>query len=114
MKTLLRVEHPEGIGLWYNSTGQFHGMIHGLEMGASGLDMDFDEHFVSGGNWFSGVKDVEMLRMWFPGDDLQLLFKHGYNLYEFEVVDYKIANGHPVFLREGLTGKPVTLEEIGF
>src|SRR5699024_561298 len=115
MTRILRVEHPEGYGLWYDRSGAFtaHMPTNTPECQAGALPMDWNETFHENGNWYSAVIDLDMLFSWFSEHDLKELLKLGYKVYEFEVEEYRIESGHPIFKREEYVGREMTTDEIG-
>lgn len=103
MATLYRVENPDTmIGLWYNSFGEKTDFIkHQIkDAQCADLPMDFDPQMKDGGEWFSACDNVADMRNWFSVHDLVQFKQAGYGLYLFEVPEYRIANGHAIFLRE--------------
>lgn len=113
MSTLFRVENQATeIGLWYNSDGTFTEFIKTLDEAQSrDIPMGFDPQMKDGGNWVSACDNIPDMKNWFSTKDLQALQQIGYGLYAFEVPDYRIVNGHAVFLRERVvTFKPLDIK----
>lgn len=118
MPTLYRVENPAtDIGLWYNKFGEKTDFIkHGI-VGAqcAELPMPKDETvYGDGGRWYSACDNIPDMRNWFSISDLQQFKKAGYGLYLFEVPEYRMIDGHAIFLREkaiSITEAPISLLE---
>lgn len=107
MPTIYRVENPiTNIGLWYNSQGEKTDFVkHGI-VGAqcADLPMPKDEStYGDGGRWYSGCDNIPDMRNWFSISDLNQFKQAGYGLYLFDVPEYRIADGHAIFLREKAT-----------
>lgn len=103
MATIYRVENPNTmIGLWYNQFGEKTDYIKNeiKDAQCADLPMDFDPAYSDGGKWFSGCDNIVDMRNWFSVTDLQQFKQAGYGLYLFEVPEYRMANGHAIFLRE--------------
>ena len=103
MATIYRVENPiTMVGLWYNQFGEKTDFIKHQIKDAMNADlpMDFNEEYTKGGRWFSGCDNIADMRNWFSVTDLQQFKQAGYGLYLFDVPEYRIADGHAIFLRE--------------
>ena len=89
MKTFYRVCRPETAqGLWYDSEGNFTGLIHG-ELSFctnSKLKMEFDPEIVG---WLSATESLDNLYKWFTVDDIKQLQGRGYFIHEYLVSSYK-------------------------
>lgn len=75
-------------GLWYNSSGEFTGLIHGEYNFCenSQLKMDYDEKVVG---YLSAVDTLEHLFTWFTKEDLFNLKKYNYSILVYEAANYK-------------------------
>ena len=75
-------------GLWYDSQGEFTGLIHGdfNFCSNSKLEMEFDPELVG---WLSATESLDTLYQWFSKDDIIELQKHGWFLHLYEGTDYK-------------------------
>lgn len=95
--------------MWYNDEVEKTDFIKTIP-GAMNADppMDFDPEFAGG--WYSGCDNLVDLRNWFSPSDVAELSKAGYNLYKFEVKEYRFANGHAWFRREGAIFTPVPID----
>lgn len=120
MPTLYRVENPvTNIGLWYNNEGEKTDFIkHEIaEAQCADLPMPKDETvYGDGGRWYSACDNIPDMRNWFSVSDLQQFKRKGYGLYLFEVPEYRIANGHAIFLKEkalSVIQVDISLLEIG-
>lgn len=102
MPTLFRVEnHITEVGLWYNSDGTFTEFIKTIEDAqCRDLPMEFDPQMKEGGNWVSACDNIPDMKNWFSTSDLHKFQQIGYGLYAYEVPDYRMANGHAIFLKE--------------
>lgn len=104
MATLYRVENPiTMVGLWYNNEGEKTDFIKHQIQGAQCADLPMDpkqEIYGDGGRWYSACDNIPDMRNWFSVSDLQQFKQAGYGLYLFEVPEYRIADGHAIFLRE--------------
>ena len=103
MATLYRVENTlTDIGLWYNGFGEKTDFIvHEIQDAqCRDLPMDFDPAFKDGGDWRSACDSLESMREWFSMSDLKQFTQKGYGLYTLEVPNYRMTNGHAIFLRE--------------
>lgn len=88
-KKFYRVCHEDTMqGLWYNSRGEFTGLIHNKYdyLKNSSLEMPFDEELVG---WLSAVGSLEDLYYWFPSEDIKSLQNDGFYIYEYLTEDYK-------------------------
>lgn len=105
MPTLYRVENPHTKqGLWYDKDGNFNPFIMQLTNAKSrDLPMEFDSQFKEGGKaWFSACDNLPDMKYWFSHNDLVELTQSGYDLFRFNVSDYRQVNGHAVFTRESV------------
>jgi len=92
--TFYRVAHDiTGQGLWYKSTGEFTGLIHGqLNFCANKeLQMPFDENVVG---YLSATKTIDELLLWFPVKDIERLEDFGFFITEYTATDYKEYRNH--------------------
>lgn len=115
MKKLYRIENPTtGKGLWYLTKGEYTGFIKNLTAPQSGdFPMEYNEEFKADGrDWFSACETLDIMRSWFSPQDVEELVSVGYGLYEFTVPDYRIANGHAIFLKESAVMVPGDLKLI--
>lgn len=89
MRKFYRVCHEDTMqGLWYNSSGEFTGLIHKNYnyLKNSSLKMPFDDELVG---WLSAVESLEDLYFWFPSEDIKSLQAYGFYVYEYLTEDYK-------------------------
>lgn len=119
MPVLYRVENPAtDVGLWYNKFGEKTDFIKHQIKDAQCADLPMDPDlsiYADGGKWYSACDNIPDMRNWFSVSDLQQFKKAGYGLYLFEVPDYRMANGHAIFLREqaiSIEEAPISLLEI--
>lgn len=106
MPIIYRVENPRTMqGLWYDRYGRFNGFIRQFgDALCHDLPMPADPAFKLGSrDWFSGCDNLPDMANWFSLADLKRLHGLGYDLYRFEVPNYRTANGHALFLRETAT-----------
>jgi len=101
-----RVEDPkEGHGLWRDFDGSFNPVFNKLTKGKC-KDMpmeDSDFYREDGKMWFSATDTPEKLTAWFSALDVVELEKLGYNVYEFEVEEWRSVNEYEVvFTRESI------------
>lgn len=101
-----RVEDPkEGHGLWRDFNGDFNPVFNKLTKGKC-KDMpmeDSDFYRENGKMWFSATDTPEKLTAWFSALDVVELEKLGYNVYEFEVEEWRPVNEYEVvFTRESI------------
>lgn len=75
-------------GLWYNTSGEFTGLIHNKFSFCSNKDlkMDFDESIMG---YMSATDNLEELYQWFSKEDILELQKHNYFIHVYETDDYK-------------------------
>lgn len=103
MTIIFRIENQQSNqGLWYDKNGNYSPFINSLPNAkCKDLPMDFDPTYQDGGlQWLSGCSDMQQLRSWFSEQDLIYLSNAGYNLYRFEVSDFRQVPGHVIFTRE--------------
>lgn len=102
MSTIFRVENPvTEVGLWYNSRGEKTDYIKTIDNAQCRyLPMEFDPTMKDGGDWVSGCDNLLDMKNWFSLEDLAQFKARGYGFYRFEVPNYRMANGHAIFLRE--------------
>lgn len=108
MPVLYRVENPiTNIGLWYNDEGEKTDFIVNEIKNAQckDLPMPQDETYGDGGRWYSACDNIPDMRNWFSIGDLKQFKRKGYGLYLFEVPEYRVANGHAIFLKEKVVSK---------
>lgn len=101
-----RVEDPkEGHGLWRDFNGDFNPVFNKLTKGkCKDIPMeDSDFYRKDGKMWFSATDTPEKLTAWFSALDVVELEKLGYNVYEFEVEEWRPVNEYEVvFTRESI------------
>lgn len=106
-KTIYRVENPvTEHGMWYDNKGIFEPIIHRLcPNGISkNLPMEFNpDHKRDGKDWFSAGKGIDNMQSWFSYEDIHLLLKNGFNLYEIKVSEWQEKDCEVLFTREGIT-----------
>lgn len=106
MPTIYRVENQNTmIGLWYNAAGEKVDFIKSIDGMNKDLPMDFDPDFTGG--WYSAGENLPQMKNWFSAQDVVTLEQAGYGLYKIEVSEYRQANGHAWFRREGALFTPV-------
>jgi hypothetical protein len=114
MPTLYRVENQiTMIGLWYNAEGEKVDFVKTIPQSlCHDVPMDFDPEFAGG--WYSAGESLEQMGNWFSANDVSVLSQAGYDLYRVEVPEYRQANGHGFFRREGaiFTPVPISLLEV--
>ena len=87
-KTFFRVSNIETHqGLWYNSKGQFTGLIHDKFNFCMNneLKMDFDETLRG---YLSTTDQYNTLFNWLSKEDIKRLQEHNYFIHEYEASDY--------------------------
>ena len=92
-KTFYRVGKEDYSGLWYNQQGEFHGLIHNLELLNKNLPMPFDKEIVG---WLSATDSLEDLKNWFNEDDMKILEPLGYKILAYKTSSYRFHNNHYV------------------
>lgn len=98
MTTLFRVHNPHtNIGLWYNSEGVKTDFILSMD-NAKSRDLPMDYNPDLKGGWLSACDSLEMMRDWFNVEDIIALQGAGYELTRFDVTEYRMVDGHAVFL----------------
>lgn len=101
-----RVEDPkEGHGLWRDFDGTHNPVFSKLTIGkCRNLPMD-DSDFYRADNkcWFSSTDTPEKLREWFDALDVVQMQQLGYDVFEFEVNEWREVNQYEtVFTRESI------------
>lgn len=89
VKEFYRVCHKETLqGLWYDFSGDFTGLIHEQFKFClnNQLKMDFDEELVG---WLSATDSLDTLCNWFPKEDIIILQKYNFFIFEFEAIESK-------------------------
>lgn len=90
IKKFYRVCHEVTMqGLWYDSEGDFTGLIHNdfYFCKNASLEMDFDNELIG---WLSAVESLENLYFWFPEEDIKELQEHGFYIFEYEATEWKL------------------------
>lgn len=85
MRTFYRVSNIHtGQGLWYDTKGEFTGLIHNIFdfCSNSELAMDFDPELVG---WLSATENIKDLLFWFPKEDISRLEKFDWFIHEYRV-----------------------------
>jgi len=100
MKEYYRIAHKDtGQGLWYNSSGEFTGLIHNefnFCMNTS-LPMPFDKDLIG---WLSATDSLEDLFNWFSKSDISELEKYGWFITVYESEKAKQYKNHLVICQE--------------
>lgn len=86
-------------GLWYDSNGEFTGLIHNEFNFCQNKDlrMPFDMDLVG---WLSATDSLEDLFNWFPKKDIEKLEQHGWYITVYEADDFKEYKNHLVISQE--------------
>src|SRR5690606_16096141 len=103
MAIVYRVENPNTFqGLWYDKNGNFNPFITKIPNAlCKDLPMDFNPEFKVGGlDWYSACDSLDDMSTWFSREDLINLSAAGYNLYQFNVSNYRTVFGHAAFARD--------------
>lgn len=90
-KTFFRVGKEDCSGLWYDQQGEFHGLIHKLDLSNKDLQMPYDKEIVG---WLSASDSMEDMLKWFNHDDIKLIEPLGYKVLEYKTRSYKMHGGH--------------------
>lgn len=102
-----RVQHPDGLGLWYNSQGEYTYEIGKAAVRAKGLDMSKDTDCEGG--WLSCTTSFEDLMQWWTTEEMLEMEELGYEICIFKATKYRkaIKYDHWLFHQEGseLIGK---------
>lgn len=99
-KTFYRIANEETKqGLWYDSKGNFTGLIHNKFNFCMNKDlpMPFDPEIVG---WLSATDSLEDLFNWFSKDDIERLESHGYFITVYEAEKIKQYKNHLVICQE--------------
>ncbi len=94
MKVFWRIAHKNDMGgLWYDSQGNFTGLIHDRYSfcKSSGMQMPFNKGTVG---FLSATDSLEKLYDWFPQADIRKLEEFGYRITTYMSENYKQADGH--------------------
>ena len=80
-------------GLWYDSDGNFTGLIHTKFDFCKNKDlpMPFDENVIG---WLSATDTLEDLFNWFTKEDIAQLENHGYFITIYETTEYRSYHNH--------------------
>lgn len=105
-----------GQGLWYDSAGNFTGLIHGEFNFCvnNQLTMPYDEDLVG---WLSATDSLDDLFLWFTTDDIEALEEHGYfiTVYSAELAktykNHLVICQHTSVVKERLLLSSLKLEE---
>ena len=100
MKLYYRIAHQDTQqGLWYDSEGNFTGLIHNEFNFCMNKDllMPFDPELVG---WLSATGSLEDLFNWFPEEDIERLENHGWFITVYEAEKVKQYRNHLVICQE--------------
>lgn len=80
-------------GLWYDTDGNFTGLIHTKFDFCKNKDlpMPFDENVIG---WLSATDTLEDLFNWFTVQDIEKLQEYGYFITIYEATDYRFYHNH--------------------
>lgn len=101
-------------GLWYDSKGNFTGMIHNEFSFCmnTNLQMPFDSDLVG---WLSATDSLEDLFKWFSKEDIEKLENHGWFITVYEAEKVKQYKNHLVIFQETSKIKErIYLSDIGY
>lgn len=96
-KTFYRVGKEDCSGLWYDQQGNYHGLIHNLELSNKTLPMPYDKDIVG---WLSAADSLGELKNWFNDDDMKILEPLGYKILKYKTYTWKKHNGHYVIKQD--------------
>lgn len=99
-KLYYRIAHQEtNQGLWYNSKGEFTGLIHNEFNFCINKDlpMPFDSAIVG---WLSATDSLEDLFNWFSKEDILKLETHGWFITIYEAEKAKQYKNHLVICQQ--------------
>jgi hypothetical protein len=101
-----RVEDPEkGHGIWRDFDGTVNPVFTKLTNGKC-KDMpmsDSDFYRFDGKQWFAATDTPEKLKAWFSAQDVAELSVLGYEVYEFEISEYRTVSEYEIcFPRESI------------
>ena len=118
MRTVLRVEHFDGWGMFIS----YKGDMHRQNVGALGLseinerhsnfntpDEDMLNAYKDDKEWFCAYKSVEQLQKWLTPQEIEILSKNGYKVLMLDVEEYQEGRDQVIFTKESIiSSKDVT------
>lgn len=112
-KKYYRLAHIKtGQGLWYNSQGEFTGLIHNEFNFCknNSLPMPFDPKIVG---WLSAVETLEDLFNWFPKEDILILENYGYFITEYRAKKVRKYKNHLIICQKtSIVNKRICVDSI--
>lgn len=118
MRTVLRVEHLDGWGMFISYKDDMHRQnVKALELFEIAErhntfnDPDEDRLNIYKGNkeWFCAYKSVEQLQEWLTPQEIEILSKNGYKVLMLDVEEYQEGRDQVIFTKESIiSSKDVT------
>ena len=123
MKSLIRIEHSNGIGLFNHDRGvylndDFHALIeryHDFPQPYLDLNPDTDEHIdmdLNGKEWFCAFKSIVFMTKWITDNEILRLLDRGFKIYYLEVEEYQVASHQTAYTKESIRVQIDITEEI--
>jgi len=114
MKTIIRIEHLDGIGLFqdYHKSTNFrpHSVFDICEdlgerhqngnfpvPSRDNLDINKEDK-----EWFCAYKSIDQLQQWVKKDEFQILFENNYKVLLLDVTEYQEGEYQIVFTKESI------------
>lgn len=85
-----RIQHPEGLGLWYNTSGEFKEEIAKMDVACKDLEMGYDEQCAGG--YHSATDSLKSLFEWFSPEEIVDLQKLSYFINVYDSEDFKFCD----------------------
>lgn len=111
MKTIIRVEHDNGIGMFTQDIFEGKNIMH-VAPAASRRHADFNNPhddglslIKDGKEWFCAYKSIEQFKKWILPHEAQALLDAGYKIYLLEVGEYQEGEHQIVFTKESIKVK---------
>ncbi len=106
---LIRIEAPNGIGIFMNSEYPY---LDDISPYAGAKHMNFKEPYDDGLNlmlygykWFCGYKTIEQLKEWLRADEIKTLLNNEYNIFLIDAKQFQIGYHQIIYTKESIVSK---------
>ena len=112
MKTIIRIERPDGIGMFRNDVSVYN--IPELNSLANrhshgNFPIPYDDTklgelscYKDDKNWFCAYKSIEQLQQWIKPEEFQYLFNNDYKLLLLDVTEYQEGEYQILYTKESI------------
>ena len=110
MKTVIRIEHYDGIGMFRSQIGHlrrktvydFLPEVGDRHIKFNDPDMDHLDIEKENKTWYCAYKSIEQLQKWILKDEFKILFDRGFRVLLLDVTEYQEGEDQIIYTKESI------------